>query len=156
MILDSVNHFLKYACQNGNSLLAYDFIMNYKKNPLPPGRYEIDGTKCYALVQTYTTAPETEKSFETHRRYIDLQCIVEGCEQMLWAQPESLTCTTPYTPQQDVAFYADAENGAAQPTRLQVHAGEFVLFYPQDAHKPGCCVDAPAQVTKIVVKMLLE
>ena len=38
-----------------------------------------------------------------------------------------------------------------------VRAGEFAVFYPQDAHEPGGCVDGkPAAVRKIVIKIMLD
>lgn len=151
MILDNINNFLKYARSSESSLLAYDFIMNFKKKELPVGRYELDGDRCYALVQEYETAPELEKDFESHRRYIDLQYIIEGCEEMYWQQTNSLEEKIPYNEEADVAFYSGAVS-----CRFQVRADEFVVFYPQDGHKPGCCVQFPDKVRKIVIKMLID
>lgn len=151
MILDNINNFLKYARSSESSLLAYDFIMNFKKKELPVGRYELDGDRCYALVQEYETAPESEKDFESHRRYIDLQYIIEGCEEMYWQQTNSLEEKIPYNEEADVAFYSGSVS-----CRFQVRADEFVVFYPQDGHKPGCCVQFPDKVRKIVIKMLID
>ncbi len=151
MILDNINNFLKYARSSESSLLAYDFIMNFKKKELPVGRYELDGDRCYALVQEYETAPESEKDFESHRRYIDLQYIIEGCEEMYGQQTNSLEEKIPYNEEADVAFYSGAVS-----CRFQVRADEFVVFYPQDGHKPGCCVQFPEKVRKIVIKMLID
>lgn len=152
MILDGINHFLRYARKNENSLLAYDFIMNYQKNPLPCGHYDLDGERCFALVQSYETVPETEKDFESHERYIDLQYIVEGSEKMLWSQREHLSLKSSPDKEKDVAFYAGGETACS----VVVREGEFVVFYPQEAHKPGCCVTTPEKVRKIVIKMLME
>ena len=151
MILDNINNFLKYARSSESSLLAYDFIMNFKKKELPVGRYELDGDRCYALVQEYETAPESEKDFESHRRYIDLQYIIEGCEEMYWQQTNSLEEKIPYNEEADVAFYSGSVS-----CRFQVRADEFVVFYPQDGHNPGCCVQFPEKVRKIVIKMLID
>lgn len=151
MILDNINNFLKYARSSESSLLAYDFIMNFKKKELPVGRYELDGDRCYAMVQEYETAPEAEKDFESHRRYIDLQYIIEGREEMYWQQTNSLEEKIPYNEETDAAFYSGSVS-----CRFQVRADEFVVFYPQDGHKPGCCVQFPEKVRKIVIKMLID
>lgn len=154
MILDRVENFLKYAHKNQNSILAYDFIMNDQKNPNPPGRYDLDGDRCYAMVQTYDTAPAAEKDYEAHRLYADVQYIADGEEQMFWAPVGSLTNTVPFADGRDAAFYTGGEDSARCFT---VRAGEFAVFYPQDAHKPGCAVnDTPAGVRKIVIKILLD
>ena len=44
------------------------------------GKYEIAGDEIFASVMTYTTAPENEKKFELHRKYIDIQYIISGEE----------------------------------------------------------------------------
>ncbi len=153
MILDSIENFMKYAHKNQNTILAYDFIMNDRKNPLPPGRYELDGDRCFALVQTYDTDFASEKDFEAHRNYADIQYMSDGNEQMLWAPVAALESTVPYAPEKDIAFFAGDEGVRS----FSVRAGEFAVFYPQDAHKPGCCVDdKPAAVRKIVIKIMLD
>ncbi len=152
MILDCINHFLRYVRNRENSLMAYDFIMNYQKNPLPCGRYDLDGKRCFALVQSYETVPEEQKDFETHEQYIDLQYVVEGTEKMLWSPREHLEIKTPLDAEKDVEFYSGGETACA----LVVHEGEFAVFYPQEAHKTGCCVTVPENVRKIVIKMLME
>ncbi len=154
MILDRVENFLNYAHKNQNSILAYDFIMNDRKNPVAPGRYELDGDRCYALVQTYETAPADEKDYEAHRVYADVQYMASGEEQMFWAPVGALTNTVPHSDERDVAFFT---GGADAARSFTVRAGEFAVFYPQDAHKPGCAVnDTPAGVRKIVIKILLD
>lgn len=154
MILDSVENFLKYAHKNQNSILAYDFIMNDRKNPMPPGRYALDGDRCFATVQTYDTGFASEKDYEAHRVYADVQYIAEGEEQMFWAPSETLENTVPYSSEKDVAFFTGNDENSRS---FAVRAGEFAVFYPQDAHKPGCCVDGkPAAVRKIVIKIMLD
>jgi biofilm protein TabA len=36
-----------------------------------------------------------------------------------------------------------------------LRAGDFVVFYPGEVHKPLCAVGSPAKVRKAVVKMLM-
>lgn len=154
MILDNIKNLPKYAAGNEMLLLAYDFIMNYKKQPFPCGRYELDGERCFALVQKYETVPASEKDFESHARYIDLQYVVSGQERMLWASKDGITCTEPMDVQKDIAFYTEKQDYT--PCELVVEADEFALFYPQDAHKTGCCAEGPETVEKIVVKVLMN
>lgn len=49
---------------------------------LEVGRYEFDGG--YFMVQKGTTRPLEEGTFEAHRRYIDVQIVVEGSEELAW------------------------------------------------------------------------
>ena len=52
-------------------------------------------------------------------------------------------------PEDDVYFF-DAEGD-----HFVVHAGQFAVFTPHDAHRPGLEVDGPAPIKKIVVKVAL-
>ena len=52
-------------------------------------------------------------------------------------------------PEDDVYFF-DAEGD-----HFVVHAGQFAVFAPQDAHRPGLAVDGPAPIKKVVVKVAL-
>ena len=151
MIRDNINNFLKYASSSKSCFWVYDFIRNLKKKKWPVGRYELGGDRGYAWVQKNEPAPESKKDLESHRRYIDLQYIIEGCEEMYWQQTNSLEEKIPYNEETDAAFYSGSVS-----CRFQVRADEFVVFYPQDGHKPGCCVQFPEKVRKIVIKMLID
>ena len=49
---------------------------------LSPGEYEIIGREVYAIVSEYVPKEEAECNFEAHRRYIDLQYLINGEERM--------------------------------------------------------------------------
>lgn len=153
MILDRFQNLPRYAGDNEALLLAYDFIMNYKKHPLACGRYELDGNRCFAFVQKYETV-SPKKDYEAHERYLDLQYVVCGTEKMYWISHGNLRCTVPMDTQKDIAFFAEKDGVA--PCELTVQADEFAIFYPQEPHKPGCFTHAPETVEKIVVKILMK
>jgi YhcH/YjgK/YiaL family protein len=101
------------------------------------------------LVQTFTTKPLAQGTFESHRRYIDIQFIQAGAETMLWAPLASLQVTQPYSAEKDVAFYAMP----ARTTPINLHAGEFTIFFPEDGHAPGIESGNPSVVRKVVIKV---
>lgn len=153
MILDNIQNLPQYAGENKALLLAYDFILNYKKHPLEYGRYELDGNRCFAFVQKYETASPA-KDYEAHERYLDLQYVLRGTEKMYWTSKDNLLCTVPMDAQKDIAFYAEKQG--AKPCELVVQADEFAIFYPLEPHKPGCFTNAPETVEKIVIKILMK
>jgi YhcH/YjgK/YiaL family protein len=59
----------------------------------------------------------------------------------------------------DTAYTDAKESGLVRDpavrSSLILQPGMWAIFFPQDAHKPGCAVAAPAVVRKIVVKVLL-
>ena len=50
---------------------------------LEPGKYRFDGG--YFNIQKGETKPMNEGTFEAHRRYIDVQILAKGCEEVAWA-----------------------------------------------------------------------
>ena len=73
----------------------------------PDGRYLIEGERVFALVSRYHTGPATEKRFETHRRYLDLQYLAQGRERILYLPLGGLEVETPYDEAKDITFYAE-------------------------------------------------
>lgn len=112
------------------------------------GKYEIDGTNIYAMVQEYETKPFSEKKFEIHKEYIDIQYIVSGKEAMGFDSLDKLTPVGKYAP--DIQFFGMNEGY----DRINLCAGEYVVFFPDEPHAPGAAVDdIPSTVKKIVVKI---
>ena len=112
-----------------------------------PGRYQLDGSDIFAIVQQGATKPHVECSWEAHRRYVDIQLVTCGAERMGWAPLDALTVRTAYDEQKDLTILEG--NGDF----FTVRAGTFVIFYPHDAHMPGVALDQPQVVHKTVVKV---
>jgi YhcH/YjgK/YiaL family protein len=148
MIIDTFSQFQRYSSLSPRFATALEFL---KK--LPPdkaaGRYELDGDNCIALVQSYTTKPHALATFETHQRYIDIQFIQSGVETMLWAPRSSLQVSQDYVPEKDVTLYAMP----AQSVAVNVRAGEFTIFFPEDGHAPALACGNPCEVRKVVIKV---
>jgi biofilm protein TabA len=116
------------------------------------GRHAIDGDDVFALVATYETAPGTEKRFETHVRHVDLQYVADGHERILHAPATALTVETPYDDAADITFYAEPPFASS----LLMRPGDLAIFFPQDAHKPGCMAGGRHTVKKVVVKVRID
>ena len=56
---------------------------------------------------------------------------------------------TEYEVAWDVTFYHDP----SQAGQVLLHGGDYVIFAPEDAHKPRCLVNGAMEVRKIVVKV---
>jgi YhcH/YjgK/YiaL family protein len=116
------------------------------------GRHDIDGDDVFALVSTYHTGPATEKRFETHRVYLDLQYVAAGSERILHAPASGLAVESPYDEAKDIAFYTEPKASSS----LLLRAGDLAVFHPADAHKPGCMAGGRDEVRKVVVKVRIR
>ena len=98
------------------------------------------------MVQEYDTKPAAQAKWEAHRKYIDIQYVISGMERMGFANLKTMQVGE-YAPERDF----QALNGAG--SFVDVFAGAFVIFFPEDGHMPCLCVDAPEPVRKIVLKV---
>ena len=116
------------------------------------GRTDIDGERLYASVATYETGSREERRFEAHRKYIDVQVLLEGKESIDVSLDNDLPLLEAYDEKRDVMFLKPPEHVASLPMR----PGFFVVFYPHDVHRPGCHLKEKRRVRKIVMKVAVE
>ncbi|MBW3628128.1 MAG: YhcH/YjgK/YiaL family protein [Gemmatimonadetes bacterium] len=148
MILDSLSRAEQYGALGPRIAAGIGYLASFEPST-PVGRHLIDGEDLFAMVQEYHTAPATEKRFESHLRYIDIQYVVSGRERMLYAPADTLDVQTPYNDEKDVAFYQDPPASSS----LLVVPGQFAIFFPTDGHKPGCMAGGRETVRKVVIKL---
>ena len=150
MILDTIRHADQYTSVHPLLEKAFAYLKDCGDTLPTPGSYDLEGDALVAKVQTYDS--NASGKTEAHNRYIDLQYIVSGTEKMYYAPRESLHELVPYDAEKDVVFLADS----SEMTEITVHAGEFAIFYPHDAHKPGMQRGHGAEkIEKIVIKILV-
>ena len=130
---------------------ALDWLGMARLQELEDGRIEIDGSRVYALVQSYKS--KIEPAFEAHQRYLDIQYIVRGKERFGWAALDKLEAADPYNSEKDVVKGSVPAEFASF---VKLSAGQLAVVFPSDAHAPGGADGEPTPVKKIVVKVALE
>jgi biofilm protein TabA len=154
MIVADMNELYHQIPASPRLTQALDYIRAANAMEMADGRYEIDGDKVYALVQSYQTLVIDENAkYEAHRKYIDVQFIATGVEIMGWAPLEKMQVNKEYNPEKDVVL------GTCPPaltTLTRVDVGQAAIFFPQDAHAPKLACGEPAPIKKIVVKVLID
>jgi YhcH/YjgK/YiaL family protein len=148
MIIDTIANARQYAGLGERIARALSLLAGEDFRGRDPGRHDVDGTVLYYMVQSYTTKPREEGRWESHRKYIDVQFVAEGVERIGWAPAASLEVAQPYDASKDAALHA------GEGDFLTVKTGTFAIFWPEEAHMPGIAAGAPAQVRKVVVKIL--
>lgn len=152
MIFDTLKNCESYYGINKNMEKAFDFIKKAVSENFPAGKYEIDGDNVYASVQEYVTADEKEKKFEGHRKYLDIQYIVSGVENMRVSDISKMKSMIAYSDEKDVEFYENTDSFI----NADVGDGEYAIFLPQDIHKPGLNSKSGANsIKKVLVKIRL-
>ena len=131
----------------GRVYTALKFLSETDFSKIDLGRYELDGDNIFYMVQSYDTDPDKTIS-EAHKKYIDIQYMVEGEEIIGVADISSEKELTEAKEENDVWFY----NSKTEP--LTLSAGKYMVLYPNDLHCPGVATNGTALTCrKVVVKV---
>ena len=160
MIFDSLKNLERYASTHPRFEAAFAFLREMMENDPAPGRYVMPNCDAEDAVIVnvfdYETKPMSPSiQMEAHRRYIDVQVVLEGKEYMYVPGVNPLSVTVPYRQDTDIEFF---EMPSTKDTaRCMVSAGYFAVFYANELHAPGISLlDTPTRVRKFVVKILDE
>lgn len=147
MIFDSITNSDLYYGLGEKFKTAFEFLKNTDLENLPLEKIEIDGDNVFAIPQKYITVDDHEKNWEAHRNYIDLQYMITGSENIGFVLIDYLDEF------QDYDLENDYELLSGEGDYVQINDGEFAIFFPDDAHKPGLKVGENEEVHKIVIKI---
>ena len=111
-------------------------------------RQSIDGDKLFVTRFDVQTSTDESRSFEYHRRYLDIFTLAAGEERVDIATPEKLTV------QEQHDDYWGCSGKAEQSVILT--PGSFLVLFPGDAHRPGMAVTEPKNISRIVFKVLTK
>jgi len=147
VILDSLENAHIYYPLGQRIEQALRYLHEQDFGAVEPGRCDIDGDDCFALVQRYQTCPMQECIWESHRRYIDIQFVASGVECIGYAPQSAMIVQTPYSTAKDQEVHT------GEGDLLTVREGCFAIFLPGEVHMPFVQADGPSPVTKVVVKV---
>lgn len=146
MILDSLSNVALYTSLHPRFVEAFDYFLAHPHQG--DGVYEISGRDIYVTYTSTALREPCEAMLEAHDRYIDIQIVLSGSETYGFAARGALQRVSPDSDQsRDLVFYEDPiEN------MVPVNPGQFVIFFPSDAHAP---LIGHGMVRKAIIKVLL-
>ncbi len=149
MITDRLENAHKYYALHPSFAKAFAILQNPDLAKLEHGKHVIDGDKIYASIGINKGRQKNEALLEAHRKYIDIQYVIEGYDEMGWSNVDDCRMiATPYKPDGDIEFFAD------KPALYKkVQAGQFAIFFPEDAHAP---VISDGDILKVVIKVAVD
>ena len=150
MVVDKIENANHYKNLGDRIQKSFDYIKQTNLKKLQPGRYDIDGDNIFALISEYQTKAEAEGKLEAHRKYIDVQYVIEGEELMGYAPLGNQQTLEAYKEENDIVFYK------GEKVLIKVTEGMFAIFFPEDVHMPGICVDKKSPVKKLVIKVKVD
>lgn len=152
MIFDNIKNAQTYFPLCVKICAGLDFLQKKNLKTLPVGKYEILDGEIYALVQEYETKECAQ--FEAHKKFIDIQYIVEGSETLGVCEISNCGQSLGYDEARDLEFFNSYNEQCAN--FFTANEGDFAIFFPEDAHMPALSVKNKSKVKKVVVKVALD
>lgn len=137
MIFDKIEYCAQYKGLSENFQKAFDYIESAKLLDMPVGRYAIDGDDVYVMIQHYELKAWEDGVWEAHKNYADIQIPLDTDELLGFRALAGGVVTGEYNPVKDVLFIDPSSDGTA----VRVAPGDFMVFFPSDAHRP--CIRRP-------------
>ena len=149
MILDSIDQAGRYAGMHPGFDRAFEFLKDASLPQRTPGKIELDGERLFVILSHDPGRGRQGAKLESHRRYIDIQYVVRGVDEMGYAPLAACEkVEMAYDPLREVALYGDAPEAW-----IRVPEGRFVIFWPEDAHAP---LGGQGPLIKAVVKVAMD
>ena len=147
MIIDKIENVSLYK---NIPEVAVNFIKSLKNKTPELGKHVLSDS-VYANVEIYETKLLKSGKFEAHKKYIDIQILLKGEEQIFVAPQKELTVSEAYDSTRDIEFYLDDLSNSEI---VQLDGTNFVMLFPHEAHAPQVSIDDNCEkVLKVVVKI---
>lgn len=140
----------KYEKIKELSAAAYDFVMKLLSEDVENGRHDLDDG-VFVNVMTYETKWRSEACFEAHKKYIDIQIMINGSEIISTQPVETMhkyKCIQPFGDGDTELYEVNSEC-----VDNVLNNGDFIILYPEDGHMPCICIGEKKTVKKAVVKV---
>ncbi len=137
----------RYAALHPLFPRAFEYIRDTDLLTLAPGRYPIVGEDLIAIVEQVPGRTRAAAKLECHRRYIDIQLVLEGVDEMGWKPLAD--CRDPVADyREDIQFFHDAPS-----TWIATPPGAFCIFFPEDTHAP---LVSDGNIRKVIFKVAVK
>ena len=130
--------------------LALERINPAFLDALGDSRVEIVPGEVWCTKFTYETIPDEESFFEAHEKFLDIHMMLCGSERVEISAPADLE---QFRSEPENDFFAYRGEGRH---KLVLAPGDFLVVWPQDAHKIKMQLKNPETVTKAVFKIKIR
>ncbi len=149
MIIDSIENSTLYEQINPYFKQAFDYIKGLDFSFEESGKTVLIDDVLILNINESKLKATTDAKLEAHNKYIDIQLPLSCAETFGWKRRSKCNnVDVPFNVEKDIEFYSDFPS-----TCFTICPGEFVIFFPEDAHAP-CIGDG--EIRKIIVKVSVK
>jgi YhcH/YjgK/YiaL family protein len=146
MILSSLSQAERYATLHPLFPRVFEEIRHTDFFAMAPGRYNLLGEDLIAIVELVPGKTREVARLEAHRRYIDIQWVLDGVDEMGWKPlADCFNPVSEHSVEKDIRFFNDAPA-----SWIAVPPDHFCVFFPEDAHAP---LVSAGMVRKVIFKI---
>lgn len=134
---------------------VYNFLKQKDLVSFSSGRYDLE-ENIFVNIEDYETQPRTQRKYESHRKYVDIQFILKGKEIISICPISELNVWKAYSNEHDMELYSVGANAERKSKNYLINEGNGIMIYPGEGHLP--CLNPsnmPCQVKKAVIKIPL-
>lgn len=127
---------------------VFDYIRRTDLSSLTAGVHQIIDKQLFAIVEEAKGRTRAEAKLECHRKYIDIQWVLEGVDEMGWKPLAD--CQQPigeYDDDRDIHFFDDCPA-----SWITTPPNHFCIFFPEDTHAP---LVSSGAIRKVIFKIAL-
>src|SRR5574340_262268 len=107
MIFSALSQSSRYAALHPLFPRVFEYMRNTDLLALAPGRYPIVEKQLFVIVENVPGRAREAAKLEVHRRYIDIQLVLGGVDEMGWKPLAD--CAQPVSDyKEDIQFFHDA------------------------------------------------
>lgn len=127
---------------------AVNYLENIKHNEINVGKYIVDDEFYYQVLE-YTTKLEEECKLESHKKYVDIQFLIEGEEVIKVADTSSLELLSEYSEENDIMQWIPPKRMMS----ITLCPDSHIILYPENAHMGCINLKGNCKVKKIIGKL---
>lgn len=130
--------------------LALKYLSETDLKTMNTGTYELIGKDMFIQIIDLKTDVLENKHPEIHKNYLDIHFLAKGSEKIGFCiDLNKNEIYKDYDKKKDIKFYKNC----ASESFIDMVEGDFVVFFPNNIHRPGCILKNSEIIRKIVIKI---
>lgn len=148
MILAHLTESTRYEQLHPLFKTAFDFIKSNNLLKMETGRIELESNRLFINNIKANLIKKEKQALEIHKKYIDIHIPLDKTEIIGWKSLSDLNKPREkFDTEKDFALFDEPASNY-----IEVHPGEFLIVFPEDAHAP---VIGEGVLRKLIVKIEL-
>ena len=150
MIFGNINQEKTYEFLPENVKACFKYVKEHDLLNYEKGTHKINGDNLYVNVAEYTTVKREERFWEAHKKYIDVHMIIEGKESIDVSFCDDMQIKS-FDENRDFVELIGEEKANVN----LINKGDFLICYPEDAHRTAIMCQQSQTMKKAIFKIKL-